>query len=172
MKILLIGLIVMLLSLSVSAQRVRDDSTRLCRKVSEIRQIPKDRDEKGVDAAYDEIKSAGPALIPCLIDQITDLSITHDPRCPHITEETKIGDVSYFLLVDLLQIEFTQFLPESVKADFRTKGVYAYHEYIETSGARAALQKKLRKVWNNRKRKQAFKLSDRYTIGYRVPKLL
>jgi|SRR5215203_2966204 len=145
-------LILLLSSYSIVAQGTSEAPRRLCKKVSGIKQIPHERDEKGVDVVYDEIRSAGAALIPCLIDQITDTTITHDPRCPHITDETKIGDVSYFLLVDLLGIDFTQYFPDEVKAKFKTDGVYAYHEYIEKRGARAELQRKLRRHWHSAQR--------------------
>lgn len=147
---------ILVLAIQASAQPgVSGQARDLCRKVSEIRQIPHDRNDKGIDAAYDQIAAAGLSVVPCLIEQVTDTTITHDPRCPHITDETTIGDVSFFLLVDLLDIEFTQFFPENVKTSFKTNGVYAYHEYIVTKGARADLQKKLREYWRVTKDKKS-----------------
>ena len=146
---------ILVLTIPGSAQTEVSEQVRgVCRKVSEIKQLPHDGNDKGIDAAYDEITASGLSLVPCLIDQITNRTITHDPRCPHITDETTIGAVSFFLLVDLLKIEFTQFFPENVKASFKTNGVYAYHEYIETTGARADLQKKLREFWRATKDKR------------------
>lgn len=124
-------------------------ANRLCKKVSAIKHLPRDRSEKGVDKAYDEIIAAGEDVVPCLIGKITDRTILNLPRCP-ISSVTSVGDLSYFLLVDILKLDFIQLLPSEVQESFKTEGVFAYHEYIEGKGARKELQTKLRKWYAER----------------------
>ena len=130
------------------------EAEALCKTVKDINELPRDWGEKGVDKAYDAIVDAGEKVVPCLIDQITDLTVIKDTRCPTISTATTIGGVSYFILVDLLKIEFTQLLPEDVVTDFKTTGVYAYHNYVDRSGSRKELQARLRELWNSKKEKQ------------------
>lgn len=114
----------------------------LCSRVAEIKQrSPKD--EKGVDAAYDALIEAGEAVVPCLIEKVSDTTVMPDPRCPRITNELKVGDVAYFVLVDIIKIGFVELFPADVQEKFKTEGVYAYHEYIEREGSRKQLQSKL-----------------------------
>ena len=119
-------------------------AAKLCKRVSEIKELPRDWGEKGVDKTYDEIVAAGEAVVPCLIQNITITKVMRDPRCPTISTATTIGDVSYFILVDLLHLKFTELLPAKTQDDFKTNGVYAYHEYIDQRGSRKELQQKLR----------------------------
>ena len=121
----------------------------LCNRVAEIKQLPH-YDESGVDAAYDALAQAGEAVVPCLIEKITDTKIMPDPRCPGISTETKVGDVAYFVLVSITKINFIELFPADVQEKYKTEGVYAYHEYIERKGKRKQLQSKLRE-WYRQK---------------------
>jgi hypothetical protein len=120
--------------------------TQLCKRVKDIKQLPHDRGEKGIDPIYDKIFANGEALTPCLIENITSTRIMKDPRCPTISTATTVGDVPYFLLVDIQDFDFTKFLPADIQNKFKTNGAYAYHEYIDRPGARTELREKLR-VW-------------------------
>ncbi|MBK8464462.1 MAG: hypothetical protein IPL32_01400 [Chloracidobacterium sp.] len=120
--------------------------TKLCKRVKDIKQLPHDRGEKGVDSVYDQIFAAGESLTPCLIENITNTRIMKDPRCPTVSKATTVGDVSYFLLVRIEGFDFTKFLPTDIQEKYKTNGVYAYHEYIDRLGARTELREKLR-VW-------------------------
>lgn len=119
------------------------EARALCSRVAEIKELT-DKVESGVDATYDELKKAGKTLVPCLIEKITDTTIMKDPRCPTISGETKVGDVAYFVLVQITKIGFTELLPADVQEKYKTNGVYAYHDYIERKGKRKELQSKLR----------------------------
>lgn len=141
-------------AVSVSAQSLtvaQRKAQALCQRVSKIKTLPHAPGERGVDANYDKLVAAGEAIIPCLIDKITDTTITHDPRCPTISGATKIGDVAYFVLVDITKIGFAELLPEDVREKYKTTGAYAYHDYIEQKGKRIELQTKLRE-WYRKKR--------------------
>lgn len=125
------------------------EAKALCNRVAEIKELT-DKVESGVDATYDELKKAGEAVVPCLIDKITDTTIMKDPRCPTISTETKVGDVAYFVLVQITKIGFTELLPTDVQEKYKTTGVYAYHDYVERKGSRKELQSKLRE-WYRKK---------------------
>lgn len=80
----------------------------LCKSVSKIKELPHEADERGVDDAFDALLEAGETVVPCLIEKITDTAIMKDPRCPHITDETRVGDVAYFVLVAITKMGFVE----------------------------------------------------------------
>lgn len=124
------------------------DAKALCNRLAEIKEFP--RGERGVDAAWDALFEAGEAVVPCLIDKITDTTVMPDPRCPRFTDELKVGDTAYFVLVEILKIDFLEMLPADVQQKYKTEGTYAYHDYIERKGSRKQLQSKLRE-WYQQK---------------------
>ena len=124
------------------------DARRLCNRVAEIKTLPM-KGDPGVDAAYDAIVGAGEAVVPCLIQKITDLTPMRDPRCM-FSERTTVGDISYFVLVDITKLDFVELLPADVQRKIQNNGVYAYHDYIRRKGARSRLQFKVRE-WYQRK---------------------
>jgi len=131
-----------------------NEANILCNRIAEIKELPY-YDETGVDAVYDEFAKAGDTVIPCLIGKITDTTIMSDPRCPRISEATKVGDVAYFVLVHLTKTDFAEMLPAQVQKKFKTEGVYAYHEYIDRKGKRKELQSKLRQWYRQKYGKDA-----------------
>ena len=91
------------------------DAARLCKDVNKIKEFPRDWGQRGVDTTYDSIIDGGEAVVPCLIDNITNTKVMRDPRCPTISTATTIGDVSYYVPVDMLKLSFTEFLPEDIE---------------------------------------------------------
>jgi hypothetical protein len=151
-QILLLILLTLVLPINAISQS-SDVSVRgnvgLCGRVAEIKDLPKNY-STGVDAAYDALLAAGDNVVPCLIEKVTDTTIMHDPRCPIISQGTTVGDVAYFVLIDIIKIGFVELLPADVQEKYKTEGVYAYHEHIEIEGARKRLQAKLRE-WYRKK---------------------
>ncbi|MBL8182149.1 MAG: hypothetical protein JNL64_11140 [Blastocatellia bacterium] len=141
-KLFFIFIAITVLAIGSFAQK--QPSGAICSKIKNIKELPRDPNDVGVDKAYDSIVKSGKRAVPCLIDLITDTTITHDPRCPTINQETKIGDVAFFVLARILEFEFTQFFPDAVRADFKTNGIYAYEGWIEKPGSRSELQMKIR----------------------------
>lgn len=134
---------------SQSQEAAIGDVAALCDRIAEIERLPH-TDESGVDPVYDALVEAGEAVVPCLIEKIVDTEIMSDPRCPGISRETKVGDVAYFVLVDITKIDFMELFPSDVQDKYKTRGVYAYHDYIEVEGKRKELQTKLRE-WFEKK---------------------
>lgn len=121
------------------------DPARLCNRVAEIKDLPM-KGDAGVDGAYDALIAGGEAVVPCLIQKITDTTPMRDPRCPRFSGRTTVGDVAYFVLVDLTKLDFVELLPVDIQRSYQTQGAYAYEDYIRRKGARRQLQARLR-VW-------------------------
>ncbi len=124
------------------------DARRICNRIAEIKTLPM-KGEPGIDAAYDAIVGAGAAVVPCLIQNITNVTPVRDPRCL-FSEKTTVGDIAYFVLVDITKLEFAELLPLAVQKKIQSNGVYAYHDYVRRKGARSQLQFKVRE-WYRRK---------------------
>ena len=124
------------------------DARRICDRIAEIKTLPM-KGEPGIDAAYDAIVGAGEAVVPCLIQNITNVTPVRDPRCL-FSEKTTVGDIAYFVLVDITKLDFAELLPVAVQKKIQANGVYAYHDYIRHKGARTQLQLKVRE-WHRRK---------------------
>jgi len=127
----------------------RSDLVRLCNRVAEIKELPM-KGDRGIDAAYDAIVAAGETIVPCLIDKIADTRPMRDPRCPPLSDQTTIGDVAYFVLIDITKLDFIELLPEKIQTKYKNKGAYAYHDYIVRKGARRQLQLKVQKWWRQK----------------------
>ncbi len=54
-----------------------------------------------------------------------------------------IGDVAYFMIIEITNLGFDDMLPTNVQAKYKTEGALAYHEYIARKGKRRQLQSKL-----------------------------
>ena len=152
--ILLIGICVFN-AFSQSQNVALREVNALCNRIAEIKELPHHYDERGVDVVYDALAEAGEVVVPCLIEKVTDTTIMPDPRCPHISEETKVGDVAYFVLVGITKIGFVELFPTNVQEKYKTEGVYAYHEYIERKGKRKQLQSKLREWYRQKQSRKS-----------------
>jgi hypothetical protein len=127
---------------ALSQSHLQSDTARLCQRVAEIKELPI-KGDPGRDAAYDAIVGAGESLLPCLIKQVTNLRRMRDPRCPPLSSQTTVGDVSYFVLVDITKLDFVEMLPPDVQRKYQTEGAYAYETYIRRKGSRRQLQSRL-----------------------------
>jgi len=121
------------------------DVAMLCNRVSEINVLPM-KGERGEDSTYDACIDAGYAVVPCLIDKVTDTTTMRDPRSePGFPDvEVTVGDIAFFLLVDIIKINFTEPLPSDVRKQYEESGVYAYFKFVKNPGNRKKLQDNLR----------------------------
>lgn len=113
----------------------------LCERIPEIKVLPF-HDERGEDATYDAFMDAGEKVVPCLIEKLTDVGLTPDPRITLKFPETTIGDIAYFLLIDITKLEFAEMLPPKVQKDYKANGVWAYHAYVSKVKHRKELQRR------------------------------
>jgi len=97
---------------------------------------------------------AGEAAVPCLIRKITDTTNIPDPGETMKFPETTVGDVAYFLLIDITKLGFVEFMPRRVQTDYKNNGVWAYYAYVAKKGHRKDLQNKLYectvRIWERR----------------------
>lgn len=132
------------------------DPSSLCSRISEIKVLPL-KGEAGEDLTYDAFMAAGESVVPCLIEKVTDSTEMRDPRqeprYPDIT--TTVGDIAYFLLVDIAKLDFTQALPPNVQERFKEEGVYAYFKYVQRDEHRKILQDNLHKWYRQKYGKDA-----------------
>jgi hypothetical protein len=123
----------------------------LCSRISQIKVLPL-KGERGEDPIYDAFKEAGEFALPCLIEKVTDTTEMRDPRpeprYPGIT--TKVGDIAYFVLVDITKLDFTEALPPDVQQEYKEEGVYAYFKYVQTNEHRKTLQANLYKWYQEK----------------------
>lgn len=123
----------------------RQESQALCERIAEIKELPFDPEERGIDSVYDAFMDAGESVVPCLITKVSDTTSMRDPRsAPRYPDiDNKIGDVAYFILLDITKLDIVEFLPPNVKASFEVDGVYAYFKYVKTRENRLKLQDRL-----------------------------
>ena len=115
----------------------------LCDRISELKRLPL-KGETGVDSVFDALLGAGEEVVPCLIEKITDATPMHDPRCPAYAEKVAVGDTAYYVLIYKTNLGFADLLPEKVQECYKTKGGFAFNDYIRRKGARRQLQSRLR----------------------------
>jgi hypothetical protein len=120
------------------------DPSLLCNQISEIKILPA-KDEPVDDPVYNDLVEAGEAVIPCLIEKITDTTEMPDPRqAPRYPDiVTRVGDVAYYVLIRIAKVKFVEFLPDDVQQDFKEDGMYAYFKFVERQDSRQRLQNEL-----------------------------
>ena len=124
------------------------DPNALCSRVSEIKHLPSKVEPD--DPAHIALLAAGEAVLPCLIKKVADSTPMKDPRPMPGPTDTRVGDVAYFVFLDITKIGFTELLPAKVQKEYETEGVYAYHWFVSKRKNRLQLQAKL-KEWYEQK---------------------
>jgi hypothetical protein len=126
------------------------ENSHLCDRLAGIKHIPYDA-ETVDDPIYNQIISNKHAAVSCLVDQITNEKRMADPRSEPVESNFRVGDLAFFLLLDITKILFDQMLPDNVQAQLKKEGVYAYFKYVSVPGNRAVLQRQC-KAWLARRR--------------------
>ncbi len=121
------------------------EASDLCKRLSSIRHMPF-QNEHVDDEVYNQIMAKGPAIVPCLVHQLTNGTKMRDPRSEPTVADFRVGDLAFFLLLRITNVPFEQMLPDTVKSKVKDEGVYAYFRYTEAPANRAALQRKW-KAW-------------------------
>ena len=131
-----------------------------CNKLEEIKIIPIKKEPVN-DPIYNGLRVMGQLAIPCLIDKITDVSTMKDPRSVPGSGIAYVGDVAFYILLDITNKKYTDFLPEPYKAKSKEQGIYAYYEYVENIKNRYELQRKLKAILTKNDKKDANKRGRR-----------
>lgn len=122
----------------------------LCNRIDEIKVIPF-KGEYVDDEVYNKIVKIGVPIIPCLIDKMSDTNIMTDPRKAPPYNGITVGDVAFFVLLNITEKRIEYFLPEHIKDEYENQGVYAYFKFIENPKNRDLVQKKVRQWFNDQK---------------------
>ena len=120
-------------------------ASELCKRLRSITRMPF-QDEHVDDKLYNQIMAKGSAIMPCLVEQLTNVAKMRDPRSEPTVADFRVGDLAFFLLLRITGVPFEQMLPDSVKAKVKEQGVYAYFRYTEAPANRTTLQRKW-KAW-------------------------
>ena len=77
----------------------------------------------------------------------------HDPRGIPGPTDTRVGDVAFFVLVDIAKLDFESMMPPEERKKFKEEGVYAYHDFVAEQENRKWLQSHIARlvsteVWN------------------------
>ena len=126
-----------------------DDADLLCARVAEIKSMPF-KDERVDDAAYHALINVGEDVLPCLIEKVADATPMKDPRGIPGPTDTRVGDVAFFVLIDIAKLDFDSMMPPEVKIRLKEEGVYAYHKFVSQEGNRKRFQSSLRE-WYRQK---------------------
>jgi hypothetical protein len=125
------------------------DAANLCDRISEIKLLPFHGD-RGLDTTYDAFIDAGETVVPCLIRKVTDTTAIPDPRETLKSPDTTVGDVAYFLLIEITKLDFAQLLPPDVQEEYKAQGVFAYYKYVQKKKNRVELQNRLYEWYRQR----------------------
>lgn len=120
----------------------KEDPRKLCNRISELKLIPFHSDSRGQDPLYDEIMNARDAVVPCLIERVTDTKVMTDPRETTKRNGTTVGDVAFFLLVEI-GFDIRSFLPQEVQKEYDVMGIDSFTAYAQKPEHRKELQEKL-----------------------------
>ncbi len=114
-----------------------------CSEIGEVRHIPFHAEDKVGDAAYNQLREKSWSVVPCLIGQITNSSLTPDPRSAPIYPKVRVGDVAFWVVRDITRLPYDEMFPASVSRRFKKEGVYAYFDWVNRDGNRKKLQSKI-----------------------------
>jgi hypothetical protein len=78
------------------------------------------------------------------------MSPMSDPRKAPPYPNTTVGDIAFFLFLDITKENLINFLPDHVAKKYNKQGVYAYFEYSDKIENRIELQTKFI-TWLTRK---------------------
>src|SRR5207248_2464427 len=68
------------------------EASDLCKKLSSIRRMPF-QNEHVDDRVYNQIMAKGRAIVPCLVEQLTNGTKMSDPRSEPTVADFRVGDV-------------------------------------------------------------------------------
>ena len=120
-------------------------SRESCSEITTVRHIPFHPEDKVDDAAYNELRKKSWSVVPCLIREITNSSITPDPRTAPVYPKVRVGDVAFWVLKDITNLPYDEMFPTTVIRRFPKQGVYAYFDWVNRGENRRKLQQNVEK---------------------------
>lgn len=109
----------------------------VCDDLEQIREIPIKQGWSVDDGAYNRLISHGVAATACLVARIADETSMPDPRQePTKQGDFKVGDLAFFLLLDLGIVKYNEVLPPRLAST----SVQEYFRWVNLPGNRRELQ--------------------------------
>jgi hypothetical protein len=126
------------LSMSVGATDVvREGARGICDGIEQIREIPIKKGWPVEDRIYNQLVSSGSDAASCLVAKIVDETPMPDPRQePTKQADFKVGDLAFFLLLDLDALQYDAVLPPHLAS----ASVQEYFQWVNLPGNRRKLQ--------------------------------
>lgn len=130
---------------SATKQMTPQEIARVCDRLPQIKIVPLDGG-RGRDEVFDAFMEAGEPVVPCLIDKVTDATVIRNPFefSRYAGYEIRRGDVAFFLILYMKDLTADQFLPDQLKVEYQTEGLYTYFKYVDSQTNRGELKKSLR----------------------------
>lgn len=125
--------------------QVAAESKEPCSEITAVRHIPFHPEDKVDDAAYNELRKKSWSVVPCLIREITNSSVTPDPRSAPAYPKVRVGDVAFWILKDITDLPYNEMFPTTVSRRFPKQGVYAYFDWVNRDANRRKLQQNVKK---------------------------
>jgi hypothetical protein len=117
----------------------------VCDLVKQIRLIPFRPEQRGMDAAYDQLMAGKDYSLSAIADCVDDVRPMPDPRgIPARASNFVVGDAAFFVVMDRTGSDFSKFLPPEALKDEKTRGAYVYFDWVGRRGNREALEKKVK----------------------------
>jgi hypothetical protein len=129
----------------------------LCKHISDIKRLPFHRDEapteafKELDPVYGRFRELGDAAVPCLIAEVTNVTVMDDPRQAPTYRPVRVGDVAFWVFMDITGMPYQEALPGSVQKREEKEGAYAYFTWVKKPRNRRLLQQRLQAWYKLRK---------------------
>jgi hypothetical protein len=125
--------------------QARPGHQQVCSEIAAVRHIPFHPEDKVDDPAYSRLREKSWGVVPCLISQITNTSLTPDPRSAPVYPKVRVGDVAFWVVKDITGLPYDEMFPEGTRRRFKQEGVYAYFEWVNRDGHRKKLQQNVDK---------------------------
>ena len=142
-------LLLFLLLLSFSCSSNKTDQN-YCDRLSEIKTMPL-KGEPVEDDVYNGLMKMGDLAVPCLIDQLANVTKTPDPRRTPFYSETTLGDVALFVLLDITKVPVEDVFQKEIMNKWEDQGIYAYVAFMENEAKRRLIQDRWRNWYRNYK---------------------
>ena len=108
--------------------------TGVCPEVASVRLIPLKKGS-GSDPVYERLIQDDNCEAK-LIQALDDLTKMRDPRQAPIETRFVVSDAAVFILLNRRRVEIETILPDKVAAQWESRGIYAYFDYVATPAGR------------------------------------
>ena len=144
-RILLAHIIFVAAAPSLTLAQVAAERKEPCSEITAVRHIPFHPEDRVDDPAYNELIKKSWSVVPCLISEITNSSLTPDPRSAPIYPKVRLGDVAFWILKDITNLPYDEMFPAAVSRRFPKEGVYVYFHWVNRDANRRKLQQNVEK---------------------------